>query len=137
MHSDVRAFFELIRAVGEKAVVLSPQELSRLLGVSVDQFELVGDWLLRNARAGSVSFELWLPQRNGKSTANILLSDARFDLNSCEQALREVFGPVNYTNSKSGRSGWATYRENETRRQITFIFDGVEDALYLEMIVIE
>lgn len=136
MHRELETFFELVGAIRSKAIVLSPEGLSQLLGVPANQFEYVGEWLLKDAQTGSVSFGLWLrPQKNG-AAAHIMLSDVRFELEDCRRVLNASFGPTEYLHSRNGSAGWMTFNETDVQRQSTFIFDGVDGHIYLEMVVV-
>ncbi len=64
------------------------------------------------------------------------MSDVRLTLDCCSHVLTDVLGPVEYVRSEKGPGGWVTYHETEIFRQATFVFDGADGELYLEMIVI-
>ncbi len=133
MFADARKLFALVSAVRERTTDLSPTGLgSRLSG----KFECLGEWVLKNAQVGGVTFEFWLRSHGSSVAAHFLLSDVRFNFEDCYSAITEIYGPAEFVHSKRGFSGWITYDESDLLRSVTFIFDGGEDELYLEMIVV-
>ena len=134
---NVAAFLEMIGRLRDKSVALSPLEVSVIIGVNQVEFESeAGEWHLANSTFQSVVYELWLHQRRGKRTAELWISDVRFNFNECRSVLNGVLGPFASLKSRAGPGISAVYNSTDTQRQAVFIFDGSENDLFLSMIVV-
>jgi hypothetical protein len=130
-----KQWLELMLTMRERTTELSPKGLASALGAQTDRFKTVGDeWLLSDAVASTVNFELWLNQREVE--AHIHLRDERLSRQYCESILEAAVGPGEHGRSNKRHGTWITYPGAGELREAAFIFDGTGEALYLEMIVV-